>query len=190
MDKINHYAELAAVDVRQYVEKKNGLSYLSWAYAIDQLMRKDPDANFTFNEPTRYGETLMVSATVTAFGKSITMPLPVMDHKNQAIKNPDAFQINKNQMRALVKAIACHGLGINLYAGEDLPMEECASVQPVKQGPINELQIDEINELLDATNSDKARFCAHYKISSIPELPAAYYQQAIHALQSKLKKAA
>jgi hypothetical protein len=52
------------------------------------------------------------------------MHLPVMDHRNQAIKNPNAFEVNKNMMRCLVKAIACHGLGIHIYAGEDLPLEE------------------------------------------------------------------
>jgi hypothetical protein len=80
-------------------------------------------ANWTFNRPEAFGETLMVSCTVTAFGKPITMHLPVMDHRNQAIKNPDAFAVNKNMMRCLVKAIACHGLGLYIYAGEDVPHE-------------------------------------------------------------------
>jgi hypothetical protein len=65
----------------------------------------------------------MVSCTVTAFNKPITMHLPVMDHRNQAVKNPDAFVVNKNMMRCLVKAIACHGIGLYIYAGEDLPAE-------------------------------------------------------------------
>jgi hypothetical protein len=87
-------------------------------------MRHDPQANWVFNDPIMFGETMMVSCTVTAFGKPITMHLPVMDHRNQAIKNPNAFEVNKNMMRCLVKAIACHGLGIQIYAGEDLPLEE------------------------------------------------------------------
>jgi len=122
--KVNNYTVLAQIDVSDHIEKKNGLSYLSWPWAVDQLMRKDPLANWEFHEPKMYGETMMVSCTVTAFGKPITMHLPVMDHRNQAIKNPDAFQVNKNMMRCLVKAIACHGLGLYIYAGEDLPMEE------------------------------------------------------------------
>lgn len=122
--KVNNYTVLAQIDVSDHIEKKNGLSYLSWPWAVDQLMRKDPLANWEFHEPKMYGETMMVSCTVTAFGKPIAMHLPVMDHRNQAIKNPDAFQVNKNMMRCLVKAIACHGLGLYIYAGEDLPMEE------------------------------------------------------------------
>jgi hypothetical protein len=120
----NQYAALAKIDVSKYVEKKQNLSYLSWPFAVDQLMRHDPQANWVFNEPMMFGETMMVSCTVTAFGKPITMHLPVMDHRNQAIKNPNAFEVNKNMMRCLVKGIACHGLGIYIYAGEDLPMDE------------------------------------------------------------------
>ena len=120
----NNYTALAKIDVSKYVEKKQNLAYLSWPFAVDQLMRHDPLANWHFNEPMMFGETMMVSCTVTAFGKPITMHLPVMDHRNQAIKNPNAFEVNKNMMRCLVKAIACHGLGINIYAGEDLPMDE------------------------------------------------------------------
>ena len=120
----NNFAKLASVDVSKHIEKKSNLSYLSWAWAVDQLMRHDPAANWEFHDPKAFGETMMVSCTVTAFGKPITMHLPAMDHRNQAVKNPDAFVVNKNMMRCLVKAIACHGLGLYIYAGEDLPMQE------------------------------------------------------------------
>lgn len=133
-DNLNPFIRLASIDVSQHIEKKSNLSYLSWAWAVDQLMRHDPTANWEFHEPTRFGESMMVSCTVTAFGKSIKMHLPVMDNRNQAVKNPDAFVINKNMMRCLVKAIACHGLGLYIYAGEDLPADEEGNVQkPVPQ---------------------------------------------------------
>ena len=124
MSETNHFVELAKISVSDHIEKKNGLSYLSWPWAIDQLMRHDPAANWVFHEPMLFGETMMVSCTVTAFGKPVTMHLPVMDHRNQAIKSPDAFAVNKNMMRCLVKAIACHGLGLYIYSGEDLPADE------------------------------------------------------------------
>lgn len=120
----NPYVRLAQINVGEHIEKKNGLSYLSWTWAIDQLMRQDPMANWEFHEPAIFGKTMMVSCTVTAFGKPIRMHLPVMDHRNKAIENPDAFAVNKNMMRCLVKAIACHGLGIYIFAGEDLPEGE------------------------------------------------------------------
>lgn len=124
MSNQSPFAKLAAINVNDHVEKKNGLSYLSWAWAVAKLMENDPSANWEFHEPKMFGESMMVSCTVTAFGKPVTMHLPVMNHKNQAIKNPDAFEINKNMMRCLVKAIACHGLGLYIYAGEDLPEED------------------------------------------------------------------
>lgn len=127
---MNNFVKLASINVNDYVEKKNGLSYLSWAYAVDQLMRQDPTANWEFHAPQMFGETMMVSCTVTAFGKQITMHLPVMDHRNAAIKNPDAVQVNKNMMRCLTKAISCHGLGLYIYAGEDMPVD--ASYEPTE----------------------------------------------------------
>jgi len=120
----NQFAALAAIDVSKHIEKKGNLSYLSWPWAVDVLMRADPSANWEFHAPEMFGESMMVSCTVTAFGKPIKMHLPVMDHRNQAAKNPDAVLINKNMMRCLVKAIACHGLGLHIYAGEDLPLDE------------------------------------------------------------------
>ena len=121
---MNHFEQLAKIDVSKHIEKKANLSYLSWAWALDQLLRVEPKANWVFHEPQMFGESMMISCTVTAFEKPITMHLPVMDNRNQAIKNPDAFQVNKNMMRCLVKAIACHGLGLYIYAGEDLPHTE------------------------------------------------------------------
>lgn len=117
------FETLAAINVNERVEKKNGLSYLSWAWAVDQLMRADPAATWAYGEPQRWGETVMVFCTVTAFGKPMTAQLPVMDHRNKAIANPDAFAVNTAMQRCLVKAIALHGLGLYIYAGEDLPAE-------------------------------------------------------------------
>lgn len=131
----NNFTKLASIDVSKHIEKKNGVSYLPWAWAVAELMKADPSANWVFHDPIMYGESMMVSCTVTAFGKPMTAHLPVMDHRNQAIKNPDAFQINKNMMRCLVKAIALHGLGLYIYAGEDLPegAEEKTNVAPIRQ---------------------------------------------------------
>lgn len=131
MKNENSFITLADVNVSEHIEKKNNLSYLSWPWAVDQLMRHDPAANWQFNAPISFGDTMMVSCTVTAFGKAMSMHLPVMDHRNQAIKNPDAFAVNKGMMRCLVKAIACHGLGLYIYAGEDLPESELVKTPEV-----------------------------------------------------------
>lgn len=125
----NKFIELSQINVGDHIERKGGLSYLSWPWAVSELFKADHTANWEFHEPTLFGKTMMVSCTVTAFGKPVKMHLPVMDHKNKAVENPDAFVVNKNMMRCLVKAIACHGLGLYIYAGEDLPADEEGNVQ-------------------------------------------------------------
>ena len=120
---MSKYQELRKVDVSKQIEKKNGLSYLSWAWAVDILLQEDATATWEYAEPKAFGETLMVFCTVHAFGKSMTAQLPVMDYRNKAIPNPDAFAVNTAMQRCLAKAIALHGLGLYIYAGEDLPSE-------------------------------------------------------------------
>jgi hypothetical protein len=117
----SNYTKLASINVNAHTEKKNNLTYLSWAWAVDQLLRADPLASWEYGEPVMFGPTMMVFCTVTAFAKPMKMQLPVMDHRNKAIHEPDAFQVNTAMQRCLVKAIALHGLGLYIYAGEDLP---------------------------------------------------------------------
>ncbi|RZI60661.1 MAG: DUF1071 domain-containing protein [Pseudomonas sp.] len=118
------YPEIAAINVSGKTERKGNLTYLSWAWAVDQLLRLDPSATWEYKEPVYFKETLMVFCSVSAFGKTMTAQLPVMDHKNKAIPNPDAFAVNTAMQRCLAKAIALHGLGLYIYSGEDLPPDE------------------------------------------------------------------
>lgn len=124
MPEQSSYQRLAAINVNEKTERKGNLTYLSWAWAVDQLMRLDNTATWEYREPTYFKETLMVYCAVTAFGKTMTAQLPVMDNRNKAIANPDAFQVNTAMQRCLAKAIALHGLGLYIYAGEDLPPNE------------------------------------------------------------------
>lgn len=115
------YTELRALNVNEKIEKKNGLSYLSWAFAVDTLLQADETATWEYLPDLTYGDTVMVRCAVTAFGRTRTAQLPVMDHRNKAISNPDAFAVNTAMQRCLAKAIALHGIGLYIYAGEDLP---------------------------------------------------------------------
>lgn len=125
------YSEIAAINVNEHVEKKNNLSYLSWAWAVDQLQRLDGNARWFYAEPTIYlNGTMMVYCTVIMFDRERTAQLPVMDYKNKAIQEPDAFQVNVAMQRCLAKAIALHGLGLYIYAGEDIPTEEFKQEAP------------------------------------------------------------
>jgi len=116
------YKELRQINVSQHIEKKNGLSYLSWSWALDQLLQLDDGATWEYLEPKRFGESMMVFCKVTAFGKSRTAQLPVMDFRNQAIPDPNAYQRKTARQRCLAKAISLHGIGLYIYAGEDLPV--------------------------------------------------------------------
>ena len=118
------FNELRKINVNDHIEKKNGLSYLSWAWAVDTLLSHDPAATWTYDEPKAFGKTLMVFCTVEAFGKKMTAQLPVLDYRNQAIPEPNAMQVNTAMQRCLAKAIALHGIGLYIYAGEDIPVEE------------------------------------------------------------------
>jgi hypothetical protein len=118
------YADLRSINVNEHTEKKGNLTYLSWTWALDQLLINDPTATWQFLEPIVYNETMMVRTEVTAFGKTLGMQLPVMDNRNNAIKSPDARKISDSQMRCLAKNIACFGIGLYIFAGSDLPEED------------------------------------------------------------------
>ena len=134
------YKELRQINVSQHIEKKNGLSYLSWSWAVDQLLQLDGDANWEYLEPKAFGDTLMVFCKVTAFGKARTAQLPVMNYRNQAIPNPNAYEVNTAMQRCLAKAISLHGIGLYIYAGEDLPTVDEKTHQETKAILTSEIQ--------------------------------------------------
>jgi hypothetical protein len=148
------YEDIRRINVGDYIEKKGNLSYLSWAWAVDQLLMIDPTATWEYrwqNEVplVKIGDTAMVFCTVTAFGVSRTAQLPVMDHKNKPIPEPDSFQLNTAMQRCLAKAIALHGLGLYIYNGEDLP----------PKGPPEEITVERrvaIVALISAASDDVA----------------------------------
>jgi hypothetical protein len=137
-------SNLLQINVNEHTEKKNGLTYLSWAWAWAEVLKVDPKATWIAHEwnglPAMFlpDDSAMVKVSVTILGDIKECPLPVMDHRNKAIKKPDAFAINTATMRALAKAISMHGLGLYIYAGEDLPEgEEPAAEQPRPSGTIS-----------------------------------------------------
>ena len=138
--------DLLKVNVNDHTEKKNGLTYLSWAWAWAEVLKADPSSTFdvqTFHNKDGIempymdvNGTGMVWVTVTIFNKPMTCMLPVMNHRNQPIQNPDAFQVNTAIMRCMTKAVALHGLSLYIYAGEDLPeSDEKEAPTPVATAP-------------------------------------------------------
>jgi len=124
---------LSGIDVSEHTEDKNGLTYLSWAWAWGIVKKNYPKATFTKNlyssanndctlpymvDPAGYA---FVSVTVDIDGETQTEVLPVLNHANKAVSHPDSFQVNTALQRCLAKCCAMHGLGHYIYAGEDLP---------------------------------------------------------------------
>lgn len=125
----NYFAELAVIDVSKHVEKKGRFSYLSWSWAVDQLLKKYPDATWQVVRfdglpymKTEVGYFVEVEVTVNNITRSQIHP--VLDNYNKPIAKPTSFQINTSIQRCLAKAIALHGLGLYIYSGEDIPHDD------------------------------------------------------------------
>ena len=124
---------LSKLNVNDDKEKKGKFDYLSWADAWKSVQNNSDSASYTMDEDIVYPDTTReIRSTVTIDGVSHMMWLAVMDHNNRAIKNPDAAAINKSRMRCLVKTIAMHGIGLYIYAGEDLPDVDPAELLVLK----------------------------------------------------------
>ena len=145
-------AKMLAKDVNSHTEKKNNLTYLSWAWAWAEALKADANAVYKVEmfDCKCYMDingTAMVFVTVTMFGKAITCQLPVMDYRNKAIPNPDAFAVNTAIMRCMTKGLSLHGLGLYIYAGEDLPEEGRSVIITPTQGAQDNIPIEELRHL-------------------------------------------
>ena len=128
-NKKSVFEVLNAVNCNEHTEKKNGLTYLSWAWAWAEVKKRYPDADYTIYENRdgllyhTDGRTAWVKTGVTIEGQELIEYLPVMDYNNKSIplERITSFDVNKAIQRSLTKACARHGLGLYIYAGEDLP---------------------------------------------------------------------
>jgi Protein of unknown function (DUF1071) len=133
----NYFARLNQINVSEHLEMKGSFSYLSWPYAVAQLRLADPTAfwNVRRFDGLPYLKTeagYFVEVAVTVQGICLSQVHPVLDGKNRPLSEPTCFDINTSIQRCLVKAIALHGLGLYIYAGEDLPDGEAAKPVPPK----------------------------------------------------------
>lgn len=150
----NLFNDLYKIDVKQHIEKKGNFSYLSWPYAVAELRKAAPDATWeTIKfDGKPYCETkagCFVEVAVTVNGITLSQIHPVLDMRNKTIPAPDAFQINTSIQRCLVKAIALHGLGLYIYAGEDLPEAEPKTMPDLKSVQLSDFSEEEQQFLKD-----------------------------------------
>jgi hypothetical protein len=154
--------DLLKINVNEHTEKKNGLTYLSWAWAWTEVLKADPKANwevklFDGSPLMPVGGTYMVWVTVHMFDKPMTCMLPVLDYRNKPIPTPNSFDVNTSIMRCLVKAIAMHGLGLYIYSGEDLPPDAEPEVEKVKPAPKKVVDFKKRPQPTEWDNSDASR---------------------------------
>lgn len=206
----NYFNDLNAVNVSDKVEKKNNLSYLSWAFAWGEIKKRFPDANYKVYERDdgciywTDGKTAWVKTGVTVNGIEHIEYLPVMDFRNNSIplEKITSFDVNKTIQRSLTKACARHGLGLYIYAGEDLPEENKELVDDFKKDAVAQKKattkairqaIDEGKEYTEPTPQKplKERFdnAMQWLKSQTPETyrnAAKSYKDAINALYKEL----
>lgn len=128
----NYFKQLNSINCNDKTEKKNGLTYLAWAYAWGEVKKLFPESTYTIYENANGwfyhtdGNTCWVKTGVTINGIEHIEYLPVMDYKNRSIPvdQVTSFDVNKAIQRSLTKAVARHGLGLYIYAGEDLPDDD------------------------------------------------------------------
>ena len=139
---------LNAIDCSEHIEKKNGLTYLSWAWAWQILKKHYPASTYTIYEDAmgrNYhtdGRTCWVKTGVCVEGIEHIEYLPVMDFRNASIllEKVTSFDVNKAIQRSLTKAVARHGLGLYIYAGEDLPDAADEEKRPAASRPVQQVQ--------------------------------------------------
>lgn len=198
------FEELYKINVNEKTEKKNGLTYLSWAWAWAEFKKAYPDATYvikTFDgmpyicdEITGY----MVFTEVTAGGLTYPMWLPVMDSSNKAMKMIDytykdrygkehrverasMFDINKTIMRCLVKNLAMFGLGLYIYAGEDLP--EDLTTEETVEDKLSEVMKKTIEKTAKEHNVPIDKILERYKVSKLEDIKASDFAKLMDGLK-------
>lgn len=191
----NVFKTLAALNVNEKTEKKGQFTYLSWAWAWDIFVQHYPEATYEIaknelNLPYFNSDAGgMVYTKVTAGGITHEMWLPIMDFKNQAKKQFDMMDVNKTVMRCLVKNLAMFGLGLYIYAGEDLPEEADRDADDMSDDTL-EMRA-ELNELIGKTKDKEATtqwVIKTYSVNAISNLNSEQLRHVINLLKQKVNK--
>lgn len=194
------FSKLNSINVNDKTEKKNGLTYLSWAWAWGEVKKLYPDATYTIYEntlPSGYvvnyftdGKTSYVKTGVTINNLEHIEELPVMDYRNKSIllENMTSFDVNKTIQRSLTKALARHGLGLYIYAGEDLPEDEKDNEQ---EKVIDKTKVQALNKSIEnAGIKDEVveLILSQYGYTSTSEIKVKDYANLVNDFKSKVKE--
>lgn len=197
----NYFKELNAVNCSDKVEKKGNLSYLSWAWAWAEVKKKFPDATYTIYEDAggcfyhTDGRTCWVKTGVTVNGVEHIEYLPVMNNRNRSIplEQVTSFDVNTSIQRSLTKACARHGLGLYIYAGEDLPEDERPTSEQPKPERVGEVEIETLKKVanaLGAKTKNEFRAVVGIPYSEIEKLTKTEWGALMVDLNQKMDDAA
>jgi hypothetical protein len=206
---MNYFETLNAIDVNGFTEKKNGLTYLSWAHAWKELKKIYPKSYYTVYQNdlewnyftdnktcwVKTGVTVVTNDEPALCIEHIEY-LPVMDFRNKSIpfEQVTSFDVNKAIQRSLTKAVARHGMGLYIYAGEDLPDSSEQSVEERQKDAeklnkkLTAVQKKTLTQLIEESGSHIADVLAFYKVDTIDEMTAAMYGDALIKLKAKKDK--
>ena len=190
-NKKSVFQTLFEINVNKQIEKKNGLNYLAWAYAWSEAKKLYPNANYKVYETENGciyhtdGRTCWVKTGVTIEDLEHIEYLPVMDYKNKSItlENVTSFDVNKAIQRSLTKALARHGLGLYVYAGEDLPEAEVEKITPREAKILKNIIFD-----MDEPEKLYQGILAKYNIKSFKELTIKQRVEILQGLNSMERK--
>lgn len=193
----NIFKTLNDINVNGHTEKKNGLTYLSWAWAWAEVKKAFPSANYNIYENElgwNYftdGRTAWVKTGVVIEGQEHIEYLPVMDYRNKSIplEQITSFDVNKAIQRSLTKACARHGLGLYIYAGEDLPesSEERKAVEADLNAKISDKEVAVLKKML---HEDQIAWALKaYKIADLSEMTGKMKADLMARLNEQKKKA-
>lgn len=197
MEKSNVFNTLYKINVSNYIEKKNGLNYLAWANAWGEVKKLYPDATYTIYEntlPSGYvvnyftdGRTSYVKTGVTINNLEHIEELPIMDYRNKSIllENMTSFDVNKTIQRSLTKALARHGLGLYIYAGEDLPEDEKDNEQEKVIDKTKAQALDKSIENAGITDEVVELILSGYGYSSTSEIKVKDFNSIVNDFKSK-----
>jgi hypothetical protein len=182
----NYFATLNQVNISEHLEKKGPYSYLSWVHAVTKLREFDETATWEvkrFNGfPFLHTELgYFVEVAVTVQGITLSQIHPVLDGRNRPILSPTPFDINTSIQRALVKAIGLHGLGLSVYAGEDLPTT-------TEVEGLNAEQQSHVQRLVKEQQGDLAKLLAYFRVNALSDIPQSEYERVLRALQRGRKE--
>lgn len=181
---------LNSINCNEHTEKKNGLTYLSWAWAWQMIKANYPESSYTVYENTdgwNYftdGRTAWVKTGVTIEGLEHIEYLPVMDYKNKSIplEQITSFDVNKAIQRSLTKACARHGLGLYIYAGEDLPEGYCQNAE-VENGTYRSW----LDNALIGHDDLRQQILEKYKVKTTDQLDSVLSKEQLDVLLTWLK---